>query len=319
MSGDYIAHGVMLALAWFGAANVLLCLIVAAVARRRVADPRPWTPGSWLALRCLPAAASVFFVAAIFVPSYLRFEPRAAVEGFDLTLTLCAVGGLAVAIVASLRGARAWNRARRQSALWMRDARPLDGGAIGVPAYTIASAPTPRMVLAGIVSPRVFVSDSLIGVLTAEELRATLAHEASHVRSADNLKRLVIRLLPDMLAGTRIAAAIELRWATAAEHAADAAATVSDPAARCALASALVKVARLMPAPPVPFEPVSPLVGGGDLASRVESLLSDATIAAAPKRSRWPAVATLACAAIAYAPLLRAVHAVTEVLVNSLP
>ena len=319
MSADYVVHGVTLALAWFGAVNLLFSLIVAAVARHRVADPRLRTPASWLLLRSLPAAASLCFVAAIFIPSYLRFEPRAAAEGFDLTLTLCAAAGLAIAIVASLRGGRAWNRARRQTAAWMRDARPIEDSTISVPVYTLASSPTPRMVLAGIVAPRVFVSESVVGALTAEELRATLAHEASHARSADNLKRLVMRLLPDVLAGTRIAAAIEMRWATASEHAADASATVADPAARCALASALVKVARLMPAAPAPFEPVSPLVGGGDLAWRVESLLRDAAVAATPRRSIWPAVAALACAAIAYAPLLRAVHDVTEVLVNSLP
>jgi len=317
MSG-YLAHGVTLTLAWFAAANAIVSVVVALAASRLVADARPRTPGWWLTLRSLPAAASFAFVAVVFIPSYLRFEPRETIEGFDLTLTLCAAAALVLLAVAAVRGAGAWRRAARQTVVWMRGARPLRSTG-GVPVYTIGSAPAPLMALAGLVSPRIFVSERLVGALTDEELQATLAHETWHARSADNLKRLVMRLLPDALAGTAIAASIEQRWASAAEHAADRAATAGDANARCALASALVKAARLMPATAPAFEPISTLVGGGDLASRVESLLAEPCARTASRRGLWTAVTLCGAAAFAYAPLLRAVHEMTEVLVNSLP
>jgi len=319
MSGDYLAHGVTLALAWFGAANLLASAAVAIAARRLVADARPRSAAWWLLLRCLPAAAAVAFVAAVFVPSYVRFEPPDTIEGFDVTLTLCAAAAFAMLLVAAVRGLRAWRRAARQAGVWMRSARPLATDRIRVPAYAIGSAPAPLMALAGIVSPRLFVSERLVAALTAEELDATFAHEASHARSSDNLKRLAIRLLPDALAGTSTGAGIEQRWASASEHDADRAATGVDPVARCALASALVKVARLMPPAPEPLEPISTLVGGGDLAARVESLLGEAPARPASRRAVWAGVAAVAAAAVVYAPLLRAVHEITEVLVNSLP
>jgi len=318
MSGGYLAHGLTLALAWFAVANGLASAAVALAARRLVADDRSRTAAWWLALRCLPALASIAFVAAVFVPSYVRFEPRETIEGFDVTLTLCAGAAIALLLASAARGARAWRRAARQASVWMRSARPLEQTA-GVPAFTLGAAPAPLMALVGVFSPRVFVSQRLVDALTGDELAATLAHEAWHARSRDNLKRLAMRLLPDALAGTAAAAAIEQRWASAAEHAADRGATGGDAAARCTLASALVKVARMVPAAPPALEPISTLVGGSDLASRIESLLSDRPAAGGSRRLLWPGAAALAAAAIVYAPALRAVHEITELLVNSLP
>jgi Zn-dependent protease with chaperone function len=319
MSGSYLLHGLTLAFAWFAVANVLTSAAVALVARRALRDERPRTAGSWLAIRCLPAAASFVFVAALFVPSYLRFEPRQTLEGFDVTLTLCAAGSLAIALSAGVRGFGAWRRNRRQVSVWMRGARPLVQADRSLPTYTIGAAPAPLIALVGFRSPRVLVSDRLVAALTGSELDAALAHETFHARSRDNLKRLLMRLLPDALAGTATAAAIEQRWASAAERAADGGATSGDAGARCALASALVKVARLMPVGPAQLDPISTLVGGDDLSARVESLLAEPRAIVSPRRPVWIGAAAIAGAAIAYAPLLHAVHELTEVLVNSLP
>jgi len=190
MSGEYLVHGVTLALAWFGVANVLAAAAVALTARPLLRSARLRSPRWWLMLRCLPAAASVAFVAAVFVPSYLQFEPRETIEGFDVTLTLCALASAAGLTLALVRGARAWRRAAGQATVWRRAAAPLTPSMQGVPAYTIGSAPAPLMALAGIASPRVFVSTRLVDALTPEELAVTLAHETSHARSRDNLKRL---------------------------------------------------------------------------------------------------------------------------------
>jgi hypothetical protein len=76
-----------------------------------------------------------------------------------------------------------------------------------------------------------------------------------------------------------------------------------------------------MPQSTPPLEPISTLVGGGELASRVQRLLN-APSAPAGRLSRSvvaAAAAAIAGLAIAYGPLLRAIHDATEVLVNSLP
>ena len=118
---------------------------------------------------------------------------------------------------------------------------------------------------------------------------------------------------------TAAARTLERRWAAASEHVADLAAG-EDGDARCALASALVKVARLTPPASSIAEPISALVDGGDITSRVQRLLDDAPAAARPGRARWLALTTAAGAVVlGYAPLLRVVHGLTELLVNRLP
>src|SRR5262245_66026253 len=93
------------------------------------------------------------------------------------------------------------------------------------------------------------------------------------------------------------------------------------PVARCALASALVKVARLTPAVTPIAEPISTLIDGGEIASRVERLLADATpLARGRSALGWTALAVGAAATtVAYATALRFIHSVTELLVQSLP
>ena len=104
------------------------------------------------------------------------------------------------------------------------------------------------MALVGVLRPRLLVTRGLVAALTDEELAASIAHEVGHSRARDNLKRLLMRAAPDLLTATPAARAIERRWASAAEHRADRMAADDSPVARCALASALVKVARLTPA-----------------------------------------------------------------------
>ncbi len=275
------------------------------------------SPVFWLGLRLLPAAASIGFVAAVFVPSYWQYEPRELVEGFDVTLAALAVVGFTVIATAAARGVTAWRWASRRAQVWLRVARPLTFADSSMPAFEI-DADAPIMALVGVLRPRLLITRGVFRALSAEELSASVAHEIGHQRAWDNLKRLAMRAAPDLLTTTSSARAIERRWASASERAADRQAC-SSGRARCALASALVKVARLTP-PVTPIaEPISTLVDGGDIASRVHSLLDDAP-AVTPRRAfwHWPALALGSTAvALAYAPLLRAVHALTELIVRS--
>ncbi len=315
---SYLLHGATLAGAWFLVLNVLLSAAVAVSARH----VRP-SASLLLAARLFPGAASMAFVAGVFIPSHWQLEPPNSTERFDVTLTVLAAAALVLIVSASARGAAAWWRATRRARAWARTAEPLALAGVGVPAFSVDAA-EPVMALAGVLRSRLLVTRGLIEALTPEELAASVAHEIGHHRAWDNLKRLAILGAPDLLTWTPAARALERNWAAASEYNADAAASIGgDPSARFALASALVKVARLMPAAAPVAEPISPLVGSAEIASRVDSLLGDP---ARPARSSdvavgwWSLAASAAVsAAIIYGPLIARIHAITEIAVNRLP
>jgi len=315
---DYMLHGTTLTLVWFAVVNVAAAGAVAWIARRVARVESPWF---WFALRMLPAISAALFAIAVFVPSYSRYEPLESSEGFNVTLTLCASAALAMCLSAAIRAARAWSRAAARVTMWMQSAQPLGLMCGAMPAYVV-DADAPVMALAGVFRPRLLVSRTLVDAFTHEELSASLAHEVGHRRSWDNLKRLVMCGAPDALLFAPAGRFIERRWASAAERAADRMDGEDSPSARCALASALVKVARLRSLQPTAGEPISTLIGGGEIASRVERLLDDAP-AVDRCRSWWSAalafVAAVAVVAASYGPILRGVHAMTETLVRTVP
>jgi Zn-dependent protease with chaperone function len=371
----FVLQGLTLALAWFLIINVSASGLVAFASTRR-AEAR--SPAGWFALRILPGSTAILFVALVFVPAYWRYEPRETLEGFDVTLTTCAVLAAVLLAAAAFRGFAAWRRAAVRVRAWMGTACPLpivelprrtaesgiQHSECGVSTRTrchlnskfrmptsplqvqdpascrpwrdrlfsaallhtrvsafVVDAERPAMALVGVLRPRLLVTRGLINALSDEELSACIAHELGHCRAWDNFKRLAMRAAPDALFGTSAARALERRWAAASEHAADDIAGEHGAAARCALASALVKVARLMPEDRVVAEPISTLVGGGEIAARVRRLLDDRAIAPAPGRRRLRVASAAAVVAIGatYGPLLKAVHYATELLVHSLP
>ncbi|MBI3400699.1 MAG: M56 family metallopeptidase [Acidobacteria bacterium] len=322
MTLTYVLRGGALALAWFLLVNVASCAVIARLAGAFTTSGRARTPAFWFGLRMFPSAMAAAFVAAVFVPSYLAYEPLEYGEGFDVSLAMLAIAAAAVMGTALLRGIAAWWRASRRVRAWMRRAECVAVPDATLPVYAI-DADAPLMALAGIWRPRLIVARGLLGALTPEELAASVAHEAGHFRSRDNLKRLVMRAAPDVLSATAAARALEQKWASAAEHTADRVAGRDSTDVRCALASALVKVARLTPFPAVPGEPISTFVGGGEIVSRVEQLLDDRALVPSARGAsarRWmTAIGAIGIAAAGYAPLLRAVHAATEILVHTLP
>lgn len=340
------AHGATLALAWFLTVNAATSAVVAAAAgylltrqrldsliprRPRRRGPRAFqAPRFWLTLRLLPAALSAAFVVVVFIPSYWAYEPREAAERFGgVTLFVLAAAGAATVVAALARGVHAWRNASRRVERWMSGARPVALAGTSTPAFEIA-ADRPLIALGGVFRPRLLLTRGLMAALSDAELSASVAHELGHRRAWDNLKRLAMRAAPDLLARSSAARAIERCWAAAAERAADEVAGSRDAAARRALASALVKVARSMPAGRPLAEPISTLVSESDIASRVRCLLDEAEAAETHPPRWWTPGMRLGMAGLAvvvgagsviagYSPLLRVVHEVTEVLVNSAP
>jgi Zn-dependent protease with chaperone function len=318
MSGEFLAHGATLTFAWFVVMNVAVTMLAVAAAAVALREDTKRSAGFWMSLRLAPSLAAVLFTIVLFAPSYWKYEPRENVEGFDITLTLLAGAGLAFLAAAIARGLTAWTTARRRVRNWMAHARPLTIASTTLPAYAIDAA-QPLIALVGLRRPRLLVTQGLIDALTPAELDAAVAHELGHQRAFDNLKRLVICSAPDLLTYFRAARVIEQRWAAAAEHLAD---RIGDSAAaRCALASALVKVARLTPTIPRNSEPISTLISGGEIASRVQRLLADDETIPSARTWRLGALGALAglAVAFAYSPLLQSVHEITEILVHNLP
>ena len=247
-----------------------------------------------LALRLLPAAGAVFVVAAICLPSYLWLEPSAPSEHVGFACLAAAALSVAMWTVSIARGLRAFAATRR----FLRR-----GPGAG-----------PLLALGGIVRPRLIVSPSVWRALPAEELAAALRHERAHWAAHDNLKRLSILLAP----GSR---KLEQGWRKFAEYAADDRAAAGSPQRSCALAAALVHVARLTAdMPPVPL--AACLLGDpGQLSARVDRLLRPGPPAPPAARPilQWGAVllAVAPLAAVILQPaVLYSVHLALEHLVG---
>jgi Zn-dependent protease with chaperone function len=327
----YFLYGVTLALGWFVSISVLTCSLVSICAGQVSNMTREAAPATrarvLFTLRLLPSLIGITFIAAIFLPSFIRFEPRDFDEAFGLTTSSLAILACAAITAALKRGVSAVASVRARVAACLKHASPMSMGTLR--AFRV-DARMATMTLVGVLRPRLLVTRPLLDLLTPEELAAAVAHERGHLRSWDNLKRLAMRCAPDIVFWSRTSRHLEQEWSIAAEHAADARAA-RDTSTRLALASALIKVARFSP---VDFAGIlaSPLVGGQSLRSRIERLVD-------PPRSRssWPTVppdaltnralfgwalaAALFClgASFGYEPALATVHEITEIVVHRVP
>jgi len=303
----------------FAVVNSAVSMVVAVLWRARAAS---WSsrPGSWLLfLRFLPATLSTAFVALAFIPSFLIHEPRASPEGVNLALCVAAGLGLSIVAFGAARAISAWRETGRVVRDWRRSGRPLDlpgwhGAAYGV------ETPCPGVFVAGCRHPTLFLARSVEAACTGPELAAIVAHESAHAAAHDNIKKLAIRCLPDVLSWMPAATAIERAWSEAVEDEADAAALRSSGGDGIDLASAIVKVSRLACAPPTSLA-ASSLHAGGPIARRVRRLASGGRPPArATGRQRW--VPWLALALPGVCPLVPGLsgrlHDVTEAVVRLL-
>jgi Zn-dependent protease with chaperone function len=140
-----------------------------------------------------------------------------------------------------------------------------------------------------------------------------VAHERAHVAAYDNLKRLLLRGCPRL----PFAAELEAAWSAAAEEEADAAAAAGNPDRRFDLANALIRLARLTPAPHLPAG-ISAFYPGGSIESRVRLLLDPPEPA---RRSYGWLLAALGASTIClgYVAFAPAIHAAMEALVRVVP
>lgn len=311
----YNLLGVSLALAIMLALNACLTTLAEiswAVSARRVQDNWPAHLRAKLlyALRVLPAAISLIIVAAFLVPSYLTYEPLHSNETVSLklaALALCSILGLLLAL---RRGFLSWYATRRLINGWLEHAEPVHLDGILIPAYSIRH-PFPVIAVVGIFRPRLFIAESVFDSLNAAELSAAVAHECGHLAARDNLKRGTLRACRDALSIVPAGRKLDRAWSAASEIAADEhAARTGGSGLALNLASALVKIARMIPPDASPTMPAGAFLidaPSEGLALRVRCLLELATRANHPatrtaKLFTWAARATL-CTSLMFVAL----------------
>jgi Zn-dependent protease with chaperone function len=268
-----------------------------------------------LALLLLPSAAGLVVSVGMVLPAFLWLQPHESTEVVSPVLALLAVLALLVLGAGAARVRAAWRATRRTAARWA--ARGTETSLPGVPwKARVIEDPFPVLAVVGVREPGLVVARQVREALEPREWEAVIAHERAHAASQDNLKSLLLRSCPDVLqlmpAGRRLAEA----WKAAVEDAADDAVAATGRPAALHLASALVKVGRLVPPGAHAASWPSAHLVDGRLEQRVRRLLeSKATVRfAAAELAGWclvGALALLAATVLAGTPGLH--HAVYEV------
>jgi Peptidase family M48 len=205
-------------------------------------------------------------VAGLCVPSYLWLEPAGASEDIGAWCLGAALLGVSIWGISLTRGVRALVGSFRYIRHFQKAGR-------GSASVWIVENAAPLLGLAGILRPRLVMSRALISALTKDELEAAIRHERAHGVSRDNLKRLLILLSPNVFPFVHGFRTLERGWAKFTEWSADDYAVAGNSERSLSLASALVRVARMNPAPQSSVLVASLLADGGDLSARVDRLL----------------------------------------------
>jgi Zn-dependent protease with chaperone function len=284
MTLPYLPRLVCISLATFFLVHLALGMGVSLLARPAVrlgerVHPHLAARGL-LMLRLLPALGAAFVVLAVCLPSYLWLEPDAPTERVGYGCLAVALLGSAMWGVSLARGLLAVAGSRRFLRRCRRAGHPVRLPGDTAEAWIVDGA-APLLALGGIVRPRLIVSRRVRSALPPEQLEAALRHERAHWTSRDNLKRLCILLAPGILPFAGSSRTLERGWSKFTEWAADDRAVAGNARRSCALAAALVRVARI--AADAPLSPLeSTLLGDPDqLAARVDRLLC-----AAPRVNR---------------------------------
>jgi len=248
----YFALGASLALAGFLLLNACFSLCVNFVFRlvQKTAAERPRATFFFL-LRILPACASALCILSLVIPSYFILEPRGTSERIGWALSLLAALATLLLAHALLQGAASWNRSRLILRDWLQRSQPVSLPGVNIPAYKLPAdnlkEPFPVVAVIGALRPRLFISEHVFDALNGEEFAATLQHEIGHITARDNLKRWLARMCPAVLPFLPRAGRLDRVWHAASEECADIYAVQKGNAAPLSLASALIKVSRMMP------------------------------------------------------------------------
>jgi beta-lactamase regulating signal transducer with metallopeptidase domain len=238
-----------------------------------------------LALRIAPALIAALSVAAICLPSYVRFEQQAEREEVGALCLLLAFFTASLFARSFVRALFAWRRSLHANAL---------------------------LALTGLLRHRIVISGAVKNVLSGHQLSMAIRHEEAHAACGDNLKRLLILIAP---APFPRFGELEEAWKRFAEWAADDFAAAGDPQCAISLAEALVRVARLGSAGEAPLM-TSFLASAHDLEARVDRLLNPHSATGHPYR--WMAATASLPVALLIAAMSNpaGVHSLLERLIH---
>lgn len=330
----YEMLGICLALAALLAVNAVasaLSALVWRVMRTRASHMRADVRARLLfTLRIVPPALAALVVFALVVPAYILLEPPHTKEVVGLKLLLIALASAAGVLLALWRVAGTWRATRKFEREWMSCAEPVSIEGMETPAYRIRHH-FPVIAVLGVLRPRLFIASQVFDELTPEELSAALAHECGHIAARDNLKRVLLRASEDALLVAPLGRALARTWREDSEMAADEFAASESSGAALNLASAIVKISRMIPAGARPTLPAAAhLLGdnGSGLSTRVRNLLKLASAGARAKaRARirpllvWSCGGALAASfllAVTQTEILALTHTAIEHVVHSL-
>lgn len=315
------------------ALNALASALAGIVWRALAPRVRGWDAGTraslLFALRLTPPVSAAALAFALIVPAYLLHEPLDSGERVGVKLFILACLSAAGVLLAAWRIARTWIATRRLTRDWMSHAEPFEVEGATVPTFRIRHS-FPVIAVIGVLRPRLFVASQVFGVLTPEELAAALAHERGHVEEHDNLKRALLQAGEDALLHAPLGRSLRRAWQSESEMAADEFAAAAGPAAALDLASAIVKISKLVPRGARPTLPAGAhLLGDGDdgTSRRVRNLLRLAAEGSrAGLHTRSPLAAAAFCFGIfaigAYVlmhpEIFRATHVAIEHVVENL-
>lgn len=274
----FVLRGLMVGLAFFGVCYCPLSLLVMLfwqAARHLHRESVFQSARALFALRIFPLAGSAFLTLAFAMPAFFRLEGGADEDLgtliFSLGTVLLLAGGCIRIVAAQFGTARVLNE-------WMGESKALSCSP--VTATFSAKHSAPPLLLYGICSPTVLVSEAAVALLSPEELKIAIEHEVNHLRSRDNLKKLILHGIP--FPGM---SSLERAWQERAEFAADAGAVSSHDDA-LNLAAALIKLCPLAPPKESPAFTTG-LVTLTDMVNvRVRRLLAWDGVRAS--RTRWP-------------------------------
>ena len=199
------------------------------------------------AMRALPPAAAGICVGFFLIPAYVNYEPVATTEVLSKKLAALAFFSAAGLALALWRVCRSWRATQSLMRSWLAAAEPIHVPAIEIPTFRIRH-PFPVIAVVGTISPRLFIAEQVLCTLNDDELAAAIAHEHGHLTARDNLKRSTLRACRNVLLVVPFGRALDRAWADAAEAAADEHAAATNPDSALDLASALVKIAKMVPA-----------------------------------------------------------------------
>ena len=246
------------------------------------------------ALRVSPPALALISVGLFLIPSYIGYEPYSTSEVVSTKLAMLAMVSAVGVAFALWRGFRSWFATRSLLREWLATAEKIRLEGISTPTFRIRH-PFPIIAVVGTIKPRLFVAEHVLQTLSEEEMKAAIAHECGHLAARDNLKRSLLRACRDALMFVPYGRSVDRAWAETAESAADEYAAQQSAGTALNLASALIEIARMIPAGARPTMPVGAFLLGDEtngVQARVSRLINLATTRPEDRNSRFSLLAS---------------------------